>query len=224
MLIRRARKRTLHFLSWVIILSGIGLFITGAIITWRQSQQHDPPPSTKSRQQISNSSPDSPPSTEKPKPSEFDSYTVAPDHPRYLFIPTLSIKAMIKPIGLTKDNRIDVPKNAFDVGWYTPSAKPGQSGVLVIDGHVSGGAVPGIFYNLNSLQIGDTTTLERGDGTQYIYRIVKKQEYSVNNVDMTAVLTPISNRPGLNLITCTGNVIKGTNNYDKRLVVFTEQL
>ena len=29
---------------------------------------------------------------------------------------------------------------------------------------------------------------------------------------------------GLNLITCTGNLTQGTNDFDKRIVVFAEQL
>jgi hypothetical protein len=39
---------------------------------------------------------------------------------------------------------------------------------------------------------------------------------------MKQVLSPINpNKPGLNLMTCTGHVMKGTSEFSERLVVFT---
>lgn len=220
---RHRRKRTLHLISWACILTGIILPVVGGILAWNQIKADDTDEKPVSHQ-VDNGNTHSPISVEKPKPSEFDLYTVASDLPRYLFIPKISVKAMIKPVGLTKDDRIDVPKNAFDVGWYTGSSKPGTTGTLLVDGHVSGGPTPGVFYNLKDLQENDILVLERGDSTQLTYRVMTTREYDISNVDMNAALAPISNKPGLNLITCTGNVMKGTNNYTKRLVVFTEQL
>lgn len=218
----KQRLRTLLFVAWACIIVGI-ILLVAATAQWGQPQQ--PPPLTQSEgpSQVANGAVTTPPSTEKPKPSEFDAYTVAPDLPRYLFIPKLSVKAMVKPVGLTQDNRIDAPKNAFDAGWYTGSSKPGQDGALFIDGHVSGGSVPGIFAHLKDLQPGDTLSLERGDGIQFNYKVLSKKEYDVNAVDMHTALSSASSRQGLNLITCTGAVMKGSNNYDKRLVVFTER-
>lgn len=175
-------------------------------------------------QTIMNSGVNAMPTTEKPALSEFDKYQVAPALPRYLFIPKIAVKAMVKPMGVTAKNQIEAPGSAFDAGWYDKSAKPGESGALLIDGHVSGGTVPGIFYNLKNLMPGDELTIERGDGLKLVYEVVKSQTYDVANVDMKAVLAPInSTKPGVNLITCTGSVIRGTNNYDKRVVVFTQQ-
>lgn len=165
------------------------------------------------------------PSTKKPTVDEFSQYRVAADMPRYLFIPDISVRAMIKPKGLTKDNQIDVPRSAFDVGWYNGSAKPGQTGSMLIDGHVSGGNVPGVFYNLKDLTPGMTMKVERGDGETLTYRVVKSVSYDYKNVDMRAALSPINpNARGLNLITCDGQVIRGSNDFDKRLVVFTEEI
>lgn len=212
-----------HILAWVLISCGAAILISAGIIAWFQA--HTTPDNTGNPiHEIDNGTPTMQPSTEKPKSNEFEAYTVAGDSPRYLFIPKLSVKAMVKHLGLTKDNRIDVPKNVFDVGWYTGSAKPGQAGALVLDGHVSSDLVPGVFYNLKDLHENDTITLEKGDGSQIRYRVVKIQVYDVDKVDMKAALSPISVKPGLNLITCTGSVIKGTRNYDKRLIVFTEQI
>lgn len=165
------------------------------------------------------------PSTKKPTPDEFSQHKVAADMPRYLFIPGISVRAMVKPKGLTKDNQIDVPRNAYDVGWYEGSAKPGQAGAVLIDGHVSGGNVPGIFHDLKKLTLGMRLSIERGDGKVLNYRVVKSMLYDYRNVDMKAALSPINpHTRGLNLITCDGNVIKGSNNFDKRLVVFAEAI
>ena len=42
---------------------------------------------------------------------------------------------------------------------------------------------------------------------------------------MQAALTPVvAGQPGLNLISCTGDVIAGTNSFSERIVVFTSQV
>jgi LPXTG-site transpeptidase (sortase) family protein len=132
---------------------------------------------------------------------------------------------MVKPLGLTAKNQIAAPNNVFDAGWYTGSAKPGQPGAMLIDGHVSSWTAHGIFYNLKKLQPGDKLQIQRGDGTTFTYKVVKSRVYDAAQVDMKAALSPVTTgKPGLNLITCDGSVIKGTSEFDKRLVVFTEQL
>ena len=161
------------------------------------------------------------PSTTKPEPSAFDSYTVAADLPRYIFIPKLSVQAIVKPLGLTTTGELATPDNVYDTGWYKKSSLPGQPGVTVIDGHVSSWTTNGVFYGLQSLRAGDTIQVERGDGATINYSVVKKQFYAYQQVDMSAVLSPIdANKPGLNLITCAGTVTKGTNDFNQRVVIF----
>jgi hypothetical protein len=96
---------------------------------------------------------------------------------------------------------------------------------MLIDGHVSSWTSHGIFYGLKTLVAGDTIQIERGDGAILAYKVVKSQTYTTSKVDMAAALTPINPRkPGLNLITCTGNVMAGTNEFNQRVVVFAEQV
>lgn len=164
------------------------------------------------------------PSTTKPAPSAFDSYTVAANVPRYIFIPKLSVQAIVRPLGLTADGQLATPNNVYDTGWYKKSSTPGQPGAIVIDGHVSSWTTNGVFYGLKTLQPGDAIQIERGDGTTISYSVVKKQIYGYQQVDMSAVLSPVdASKPGLNLITCTGDVIKGSNNFTERIVIFTVQ-
>ena len=164
-----------------------------------------------------------PPSTRKINPSEFDSYTVPANNPRYIFIPSIDVKAMVKPLGLTKNNQIQSPSNVYDAGWFKLSNLPGKPGAMLVDGHISSWTSKGIFYNLKSLNIGQTIVIEKGDGIKIKYKVIRSKTYDASNVDMQALLNPVNpNKPGLNLITCTGNVIKGTSEFDSRLIVFSE--
>ena len=161
------------------------------------------------------------PATTPTIPSAFASYTVAADLPRYIYIPKLSVQAIIRPLGLTAAGQLATPNNVYDTGWYTKSSQPGQPGAAVIDGHVSSWTTNGVFYGLKTLQAGDAIQIERGDGTKLSYLVVKKQVYGYQQVDMSAVLSPVeAGKPGLNLITCTGDVIKGTNDFTERVVIF----
>ena len=165
------------------------------------------------------------PSTVKPAPSQMDTYTVAPDLPRYLIIPKLTVKARVGAVGLTKAGAIGSPTNVYDTDWYNGSSKPGQPGVTLIDGHVSSWTTHGVFYSLDKLQAGDAIQIERGDGALLNYSVVKTQTYDADNIDMSAVLSPVDpTKSGLNLITCAGDVIKGTNEFNERIVIFASQV
>ncbi len=50
---------------------------------------------------------------------------------------------------------------------------------------------------------------------------MRKQVYPSGNVDMPATMTTVvAGHPGLNLITCTGDVIPGTSKFNERIIVF----
>ena len=160
-----------------------------------------------------------------PTQKAVDTYTVPADQPRIMTIPAINVNARVKAVGVTKDNAMGTPANVYDAGWFNQSSKPGQDGAMVIDGHVSSESAHGVFYDLKKLKSGDTITIERGDHTTLNYSVVTTKTYDYNNVDMLAVLRPVDpDKPGLNLITCGGSVIKGTHEFDKRVVVFAKQL
>lgn len=175
------------------------------------------------------SKPDSPqssavPSTVKSTSNSIDSYTVAPGMPRYIIIPKLGVKARVLAVGLTKDGAVGTPNNVYDTAWYNGSAKPGQPGAALIDGHVSRWTTHGVFYNLAKLQPGDSLQIELGSGQLINYQVVKTQTYSADQVDMAAALSPATDgTSGLSLITCSGSVTPGTSEFSQRTVVFTQQ-
>ncbi|HSX36820.1 MAG TPA: sortase [Patescibacteria group bacterium] len=164
------------------------------------------------------------PSAVKPSATAVANYTVAPDLPKYVSIPSIGVAtARVIQLGLSGNGQIATPDNIYDTGWYNGSAKPGKQGAMFIYGHVSSWQANGVFYNLKKLRPGDYVTITRGDNTTYTYQVVTSKTYPYNNVDMDEVLSPIdASTPGLNLMTCTGQVMAGTSEFSERLVVFTK--
>lgn len=170
-------------------------------------------------QQGDNESDTEPPSETKPS---LDSYAVSPTQPRILTISKLSVKARVLSLGVKPNNELQTPNNIYDTGWYQNSAKPGdEGGAILIDGHVHGPTIPGVFANLKTLAAGDTIQLERGDGKVYNFKVVTSKAYPTDKLDMAAALTSVNpGKLGLNLITCTGPFDAGSSQYEQRLVVF----
>ena len=166
---------------------------------------------------------DNAPSSVKPSQQAIDTYKVAPELPKYIRIPTINVpKTRVMQLGLLKNNQIAAPNNIYDAGWYRDSTKPGQHGAMFMYGHVSSWSANGIFYDLKNLKPGDYVTVERGDGKSYTYAVNMSKTYPADKVDMHAVLAPTeAGKPGLNLMTCAGQLKKGSSEFSERLVVFT---
>ena len=166
------------------------------------------------------------PSTEKPTTAAVANYAVAPSLPRYFKMPQFGIdKARVLPMSVTSTGSLKSPGNVHDVGWYNASATPGSAGAVLLDAHVSSWTTDGVFYHIKDLKPGDTVQVERGDGKVLTYKVVKSQTYAYDKVDMAAAITPVTaGKQGLNMITCAGKVIPGTNEFDQRIVVFAEQV
>jgi sortase (surface protein transpeptidase) len=165
------------------------------------------------------------PSTTKPTTSYVNSYSVPADQPRLLIIPKLGVSSRVLSLGTDSTGAIATPSNVFDTAWYNQSAKPGTPGAALIDGHISSWTSHGVFFGLRSLVPGDLVEVQLGNGTTLSYKVAATQIYDANNVDMNAALSPAqANTSGLNLITCGGSVIPGTNEFSQRTIVFTEQV
>lgn len=162
------------------------------------------------------------PSSIRPTQKEVDNYTVGPGLPKYISIPSIKVqKTRVRGLGL-KAEQIISPSNVYDTGWYTGSSRPGQKGAMFIFGHVSSWSANGIFHNLKKLRPGDQVKVTRGDDRVFTYQVVSTKIYPADKVDMAAVLSPVDAKQGLNLMTCTGSVMKDTNEFSERLVVFTK--
>lgn len=156
-----------------------------------------------------------------PDRNTFGSYVVDPSLPRFIRIAETDTYARIKRVGMDANNQLQTPMSTHDAGWYENSAKPGDpGGAMLIDGHV-GFLRDGIFAKLKTLSNGDRIEIERGDGKKFTYKIVDSQIYDADKVDMArAMVSADTSKPGLNIITCTGQLTKDGTNYEQRLVVF----
>jgi hypothetical protein len=222
-MMKRSSRRRLNALSKVCIVAAVIVLAGGIILSLTQHNENNQ--TTRHKPEAISGGTDPAPETTKSSDDEFKSHQVAPDAPRYIFIPKISVRAMVKPVGMTPGNQIASPRNVYDVGWFTGGAKPGQPGAMVVDGHISSWETRGVFYNLKDLRPEDHITIERGDGVVLTYEVVRSQIYDATSVDMAAALNPVTaDKPGLNLISCTGKVIKNSNEFDKRIVVFSRQL
>ena len=165
------------------------------------------------------------PGTIKPTAITVDSYVVAPTLPRYLLIPKLNVNARVLPVGLVAHGSLGTPSNVYDTAWYQESAKPGQQGAMLIDGHISSWTTHGVFYGIKTLKPGDIIDIRSGNGAIFTYQVIKTQIYNADYVDMSAAMSSIEpGKPGLNLISCTGDVISGTNEFNERIIVFAVQI
>lgn len=164
------------------------------------------------------------PSTTKPAVSSVAAYRVRPEAPRFIKITKLGVNARVKELGVLRDGSMGAPSNVYDAGWFNQSALPGQTGAMLIAGHVSSWTTKGIFYGIKTLVAGDKVEVERGDGQKFSYTIVSSETFDADKVDMVKALTSVRpGQPGLNLITCAGKVKPGTNEFDKRTIVYAVQ-
>jgi LPXTG-site transpeptidase (sortase) family protein len=187
-------------------------------------------------------------STESVSKKERDEYTVAPERPRYLYIPAVGIdKARmialgVKSPGVNGQQQLDVPKNIDDVGWYDcqinpladkrcgkptlPGANITNSAVLLTGHTCFSRTMKCVFDSISKLKYSDTITIERGDGTKLDYTVKKVEILNLADVDMNKAMKPIeSGKEGLTLITCAGKYrgttdANGVPTADKRVLVY----
>lgn len=199
----------------LIVIGVIGIIISVVLFAQQRTSSPLPPPGALTSK--------SAPSSTKLSQKTVAAYTVPATHPKFIAIPAINISQVpILRLGLLSSGAIAVPDNIYETGWFDGSSLPGQSGAMFIYGHVSSWTADGIFYNLKKLAAGDKVVITTGDNQTYIYQVVSSKVYPFNNVNMPQVLSPVNpNVPGLNLMTCTGQVIKGTSEFNERLVVFT---
>ncbi|MDP2648787.1 MAG: class F sortase [bacterium] len=147
-----------------------------------------------------------------------------PARPARLIIPKLGVDANIQSVGLSWRGNGDmgVPTNFTDVGWYDKGPRPGMPGSAVIDGHLDGKDVAeAVFYNLGQLARGDIVKVVDAKGKTLEFRVVDVRTYDYD-APTAEIFSNDASKARLNLITCGGNWIKGQQQYDKRIVVFTE--
>lgn len=159
------------------------------------------------------------PNESKLSKNVMDSYTVPKDMPRTIIVPKQNISGIIQNVGIDSSNTIIVPSNIHFAGWYTGSSKPGDKGLSIVNGHVSGRSTKGIFSELEKIKKDDYIFIEFGDLSTRTFRVFDVVE--VDEVDASFELfkqaTEVSNQ--LNLITCGGIYDREKQTYSRRIII-----
>lgn len=144
-------------------------------------------------------------------------------YPTKININKISVDAPIEQVGLDDKERMDVPKDFGNVGWYKLGYFPGERGSVVMAGHVDRkNGDPAVFAQIKTLENGDEITLEDSAGKNYTYVVVDKKTYEFDKVPLLKVFGANDYRR-MNLITCTGQFDTDSENYSDRLVVYAVQ-
>jgi sortase A len=141
--------------------------------------------------------------------------------PKKISIPAIEMTANIIKVGVKENGEMQVPQNIHEVGWYEPGANPGSSGNAVLAGHLDGKGKTGAFYRLRDLGEGDSVEIEGEDGEMLTFQVLGVQSYYTNDAPLESIFGYQSDSR-LNLITCSGNFDEGANEYEERLVVYTQ--
>jgi len=140
--------------------------------------------------------------------------------PVYVSIPITDMPVHIQKVGVGSDFAMEVPDDAFTLGWLTSSSRVGENGNMILSGHFDDSfGRPGVFYNLSSLKKGNKVKVRNENGQVYEYIVTGSEYVGEENINGVFTAYRYENRPVLTLITCGGvwNEQKGA--YDKRLIV-----
>lgn len=153
----------------------------------------------------------------------YPDYKVAADQPRIINIPSVNITARMMSVGLTSDNKVEVPTDASFAGWYSGGSVPGDKGASFVTGHYNGPNAGGVFDNLGSISVGAEIRVEMGNGAINKYKVVSRETVPVGQVNMAKALSVVDGKDeGLNIMTCAGSWT--SVGFADRLTVYAERV
>ena len=139
--------------------------------------------------------------------------------PTSLRIPSIDVDEQLFPIGLGEDGELLAPRGnrAHQPAWFEGSPTPGENGPSVIEGHVTWGGEPSIFFELGSLESGDRVEVEREDGTVATFEVYDAARYPKDEFPTLAVYGRTEG-PELRLITCGGDLGADGHHLDNTVI------
>ena len=135
-------------------------------------------------------------------------------------IPALDVNTKVFPVGLDKNEAIEIPEDIRYVGWYDLGVPPGVdrgSAVLVAhrDGRVQG---RGVFYSLGTLDVGDTVIVKTSAGVDLPYEVVSRESILKKRLPYEELFA-VDGPPRLTLISCGGYYDPNNGGYQDNVVV-----
>lgn len=150
-------------------------------------------------------------------------YQVPDDQPKRIIISSIGVSAYIQKVSLDKTGRLAAPSNIHLAGWYTNSVPPGDIGLSVIDGHVSGRYdSEAVFARLGQAAVGSKFDIEFGDGSIRHFEVTEKKRIAeAETSELLFSKNPQIDKQ-LNLVTCSGAFDKDSGSYPDRTIVITK--
>lgn len=213
----RRRRKLVVSVVCTLFVAGVAILTYALLGLWGQYHAtHEPHPVVTTS--VITHSTDTPSET---KPTDAcKTYTVPADHPKYIAIPEINGSGCVVQVGIDQHGAIAVPDNIYTAAWYVNSVLPGQPGLSVIDGHISGRYnQDAIFQHLNQLKSGDQFTITLGSGVVLRYQVFKEQLVPLDSAVGILLTKDPTVTSQLNLITCGGVYDKKIGLYDHRVIV-----
>lgn len=141
--------------------------------------------------------------------------------PTKVRVPKIGAESSLVPLGLNKDQTIQVPpvNQPMQAGWYDGAPTPGEKGPAIVLGHVDGAGKPGIFYKLREVAVGDEIQVDRADGKTVRFVVHETEQVAKKDFPTERVYGD-TERPELRLITCGGIFDKGARSYQDNIIVY----
>ncbi len=151
-------------------------------------------------------------------------YEVPAEMPRRIILKSIEAEGYIQQVGRDQHGAVAAPSNVHVAGWFNASSLPGLSGVSLIDGHLRGKYIDGIFRRLEQVQPKEVFEIEFGDRTVKQFEVVSVDTYTA----ALAAEEQFRKLDGINeqltLITCGGTYDRATKQYQDRTIVRSKLL
>lgn len=129
--------------------------------------------------------------------------------------------AEVKGVPLDENQKIDVLPTSLIISWYEGSYIPGDAGNCILFGYKHYDGMAGLFYNLDSLGIGDIVTFTLDNGTIIEQTVIEKTIYSDGFLP-ARILELENETPRTTIISETGDIDPQTGTYKDLIAIITE--
>lgn len=133
-------------------------------------------------------------------------------------LPTMGRTQPIVRVGIDKDRKMVVPRNARDVAWLDQGPIPGRTKNVVLAGHINYGGERGAFEGIGRMKKREDIYLVLKNGKKMHFKVAwvctfprdtKHAAQIMGNTDVTSVT----------LVSCGGTYNSSAGTHDKRIVV-----
>ena len=217
----------------VVFWTSIGVILASVTILvvsqWQATQEQNVesvgsrPAYTPSASQSASPSPT--PSSTSPSATPTPSPTVEPGPitvaaPKRVSIPAIDVDTKVFPVGLDKNDAIEIPEDIRYVGWYELGVPPGvDRGSAVLVAHRDGTAQGrGVFYYLGNLNVGDKVIVKTSEGEDLKYKVVSRESILKKRLPYEELFA-VDGPPRLTLLSCGGYYDKNNGGYQDNVVV-----